>query len=60
MDWFNAILQAITTVGFPIVMCGWLLWDKKNTTDSLAKVIEANTRAIDKMSTKIDRLEKKE
>lgn len=60
MDWFNAILRAITTVGFPIVMCGWLLWDKKNTTDALAKVIEANTRAIDKMSTKIDRLEKKE
>lgn len=60
MEWFNAILQAITTVGFPIVMCGWLLWDKKQTTDNLAKVIEANTRAIDKMASKIDRLERKE
>lgn len=30
---YSTILQAITTVGFPIVMCGVMAWYVKDTTD---------------------------
>lgn len=32
MDW-NVIMQAVTTVGFPIVMCGVMAYYVKYTTD---------------------------
>lgn len=32
MDW-NVIMQAVTTVGFPIVMCGAMAYYVKYTTD---------------------------
>lgn len=32
MDW-NIIMQAVTTVGFPIVMCGIMAYYVKYTTD---------------------------
>lgn len=32
MDW-NVIVQAVTTVGFPIVMCGAMAYYVKYTTD---------------------------
>lgn len=32
MDW-NIIMQAVTTVGFPIVMCGAMAYYVKYTTD---------------------------
>lgn len=39
----NEILQAITTVGFPIVMCGAMAWYVKYTTDK-------NRAEIDKLN----------
>ena len=49
----NAILQAISTVGFPICACGALFWlvnkqdeSHKQEIDSLRSVLEANTQAL--------------
>lgn len=39
MDW-NVILQAVTTVGFPIVMCGAMAYYVKYTTDKHREEIE--------------------
>lgn len=61
----NEILQAISTVGFPIVMCGALFWkmhdqDKKHS-EEIAKTTEAlnnNTLAITRLVDKIEEEEK--
>lgn len=49
----NMILQAISTVGFPICACGALFWminkqdeSHKQEINSLRAVLEANTQAL--------------
>ena len=63
MEAYNAIIQAVSTVGFPIVCCLLMM---KNTREmqeantkkeeSLQKVIEDNTLNITKLYEKIDTL----
>ena len=55
------IVQAISTVGFPIVMCGALFWymiqQRNNHTEEITKMTEAlnnNTLAIQKLLDKLD------
>ena len=61
----SAIAQLISTIGFPIAMCIYLLFyiksfDEKycEKLDSMAKAIENNTVVITKLITMIDRIEK--
>ena len=63
MEVYNAIIQAVSTVGFPIVCC--LLMTKNNKEiqnvnakkeESLQRVIENNTLSITKLYAKIDTL----
>ena len=49
----NLILQAISTVGFPICACGALFWlvnrletDHKAEVNNLREIIERNTEAL--------------
>jgi len=49
----NVILQAVSTVGFPICACGALFWminkqdeSHKQEINSLRSVLEANTQAL--------------
>lgn len=49
----NVILQAISTVGFPICACGALFWmvnkqdeQHRHEVDALRDVLEQNTQAI--------------
>lgn len=56
----KTILEAISTVGFPIVMCGYLLWqqremDKNNreTLAKLSKTIRNNTKVMTVIATKV-------
>lgn len=49
----NIVLQAISTVGFPICACGALFWminkqdeSHKQEINSLRAVLEANTQAL--------------
>ena len=61
----SGITQLISTIGFPIAMCIYLLiyiksFDEKycEKLDSMAKAIENNTVVITKLITMIDRIEK--
>lgn len=62
----SAIAQLISTIGFPIAMCIYLLvyiksFDEKycEKLDSMAKAIENNTLVITKLMSMIDDLEEK-
>lgn len=63
MEIYNAIIQAVSTVGFPIVCCLLMMKNNKEMQDvnakkeeSLQKVIENNTLSITKLYAKIDTL----
>ena len=63
METYQFIINAITTVGFPIVMCLILFWyvNKQNEShkgeiESLRSVIDNNTNSITKLYEKIDAL----
>lgn len=58
----TTILQAINTVGFPITVCGVLLWQNMKQNErydkqlyDLQTVINNNTNVLIELSTKIDR-----
>ena len=60
MENIDIVLNAITTVGFPIVMCGILLWyiyeSQKNHKEEvmhLTEAIQNNTVVMEKILTKI-------
>lgn len=60
MENIDTVLNAITTVGFPIVMCGILLWyiykSQKNHKEEVTRLTEAiqnNTVVMEKILTKI-------
>ena len=61
----STVAQLISTIGFPIAMCIYLLFyiksfDEKycEKLDSMAKAIENNTVVITKLMTMIDRIER--
>lgn len=62
---YNTILQMVSTIGFPIAMCVYLLFYIKSFDEkyceqlsNMAKAIENNTLAITKLMGMIDDLEK--
>lgn len=63
MEVYNAIIQAVSTVGFPIVCCLLMMKNNEEMQDvdakkeeGLQKVIENNTLSITKLYEKIDTL----
>ena len=61
----STITQLISTIGFPIAMCIYLLiyiksFDEKycEKLDSMAKAIENNTLVISKLMTMMEKIEK--
>ena len=63
MEIYNAIIQAVSTVGFPIVCCLLMMKNNKEMQDanskkeeSLQSVIENNTLSITKLYAKMDTL----
>lgn len=62
----NFVLTAISTVGFPIVCCGALLWmnwkqsqEHKEESQKFADALNKNTLALEKLSVLMDeRMEK--
>lgn len=57
----NVIIQAITSVGFPIVMCLMLMWyvreissKHKDESDKFAEALNANTLVLQKLCDKLD------
>lgn len=52
----NEILTAISTVGFPIVMCVFLGWYINKTQDKNNEIIQENTKTLTHLSTLLERL----
>ena len=57
----NIIIQAITSVGFPIVMCLMLMWyvreissKHKEESDKFAEALNSNTLVLQKLCDKLD------
>ena len=58
----NTIIQIVSSLGFPIVMCGALFWRQvksdeqhKAEMDKLSEALNNNTLAITKLSDKLDK-----
>ena len=49
----DTITQLINTMGFPIVMVGYFIWDKTKTTNKLINVIENNNTILNKLLMKM-------
>lgn len=45
----NIIVELINSVGFPIAMVGYFIWDKTKVTNQLTQAIENNTLIITKL-----------
>lgn len=61
MEDINVVIQAISTVGFPIVMCGIMFWflnkeqeNHKNEMLSLKEVIAENNKVLEGLKQLID------
>ena len=52
----NALLTAVSTVGFPIVACGGLFWMVNNITDQHRQEIEKMTDALNNNTVAITKL----
>ncbi len=57
----NVIIQAITSVGFPIVMCLMLMWyvreissKHKEESDKFAEALNSNTLVLQKLCDRLD------
>lgn len=57
---FNNIAQLISSVGFPIVCCIWLIYNQTKQTEAhkeeinkLSETVENNTKAMIKLCTKL-------
>lgn len=62
MDVYNVILQAVGSLGFPIVACAAMFWkvneqDKahKEQMDKLSEAVANNTKAIIALTEKLDK-----
>ena len=53
MEYIDIITQLINTLGFPIVMVGYFIWDKTKTTNKLINVIENNNTILNKLLIKL-------
>lgn len=55
MEEINAILNAIGTLGFPIVACCGLFWFANKLVDKITTVISENTLVITELKTLIEK-----
>jgi hypothetical protein len=59
MEEMNFITELINTMGFPIVMVGYFIWDKNKCMSQMCEAIKNNTMMLEKILTKWDMDEKK-
>lgn len=50
----NFITELINTMGFPIVMVGYFIWDKNKCMSQMCKAIENNTIVLERIVGKLD------
>ena len=51
----SGLITAISTVGFPIVMCGALFWYIQVKVDKMTEALNANTLVITKLLERLDK-----
>lgn len=51
----SALITAISTVGFPIVMCAALFWYIQVKVDKMTEALNANTLVITKLLERLDK-----
>lgn len=51
---YNALLQAVGSVGFPVVMCFTLIWYQKNTVDMLKASIDNLADMVNDLKNKLE------
>ena len=56
----NFITELINTMGFPIVMVGYFIWDKNKCMSQMCEAIKNNTLIMEKIMVKLDMDEPKE
>ena len=56
----NVLQELINTMGFPIVMVGYFIWDKTKVTNQLVTAINNNNVILQKLLTVIGRDDLKE
>lgn len=56
----DQIVQIISSVGFPIAMCGALCWYIYTVQNKLQELVQHNTEAIRELIIKLDKLDVKE
>lgn len=50
----SVLQELINTMGFPIVMVGYFIWDKTKVTNSLVKAMQDNTLVMNKLLSRLD------
>lgn len=53
MEYVDIITQMINTLGFPIVMVIYFIWDKNKNTNKLIHVIDNNNKILNKLLVKL-------
>ena len=53
----NIITDLINSMGFPIVMVGYFIWDKNKCMNKMIEAINNNTQMMERLYGKIDREE---
>ena len=54
MEGINIFTELVNTLGFPIVMVVYFIWDKTKTTNKLINVIDNNNTILNKLLIKLD------
>ena len=57
MEIVNLLSEAINSLGFPIAMVAYFIWDKNNTTKSMLESIDNNTRVLTLLLDKLDSIQ---
>ena len=50
----NILTELINSIGFPIVMVAYFIWDKTKVTNKLVSTIENNNLILSKLLVKLD------
>lgn len=54
MEWINVVADLIKSVGFPVAVCGFLLWERMTTTKEMTKAVTGLTEVIARLNDKLE------
>ena len=60
MEVWNLIIQVVSSLGFPIAVTIWLLWERKTSMDKLTEAIANNTKVVEILCDKLEQPRREE